>query len=444
MSELLGNRVHRIQTLKDIIKHLHKGEAPSEVKAQLRELVKECDVTEIAQMEQELMADGVPAEEIMGMCDLHSQVVQEILVERPVPLLSPGHPVKTFQLENAAIERQVRLLREALAVLTTPADDTTNAPAIEAVYTCRGLLNELMDIEKHYDRKENLLFSMLERHDITGPSTVMWGKDDEVRELLASFHEALIQDGVTSEEWEVVIPAVADPALHAVTEMIFKEEKILIPMALQSLTDVEWGEIWQQSPQFGWCLVDPEEGYKPPASQAPDLAAGVLDEVEQSGIALNIIPPLAGRTEPPKESIIFPTGALTLQQLIGIFSLLPVDLTFVDANERVRFFSEGMKKRVFVRPKAVLGRKVQHCHPPGSVHIVDEILADFRSGRQDVADFWIELRGQFIFIRYFAMRGDNGEYLGTVEVTQDLTHERQLTGERRLLEYDSDKKEDIS
>ncbi len=133
---------------------------------------------------------------------------------------------------------------------------------------------------------------------------------------------------------------------------------------------------------------------------------------------------------------VLPTGALTLDQLKGLFATLPVDLTFVDVDDRVRFFSEG-KDRVFARPKATLGRLVQHCHPPSSVHVVERILADFRAGRQSVAEFWLDFKGRFVHVRYFAVRDEGGTYLGTLEVTQDLTRERSLRGERRLLQYES-------
>ena len=118
-----------------------------------------------------------------------------------------------------------------------------------------------MDVEKHYQRKENLLFSFLERHGITGPSTVMWGKDDEARALLRELGNALAETGGTAGEWLLVARTVAEPALAAVEEMIFKEERILLPMALQTLTATEWGEIFTESPRFGYCLVDPRDGY---------------------------------------------------------------------------------------------------------------------------------------------------------------------------------------
>ncbi|MAT73515.1 MAG: hypothetical protein CMJ58_28875 [Planctomycetaceae bacterium] len=446
MSELLDNRAHRIRTLKHVIKHLHAGDAPEQVREQLKQLVRECDAGEIAQMEQELIAEGVPVHEIMGMCDLHSQVVSEVLVERAAPKLAPGHPAQTFRSENAALEQHVEVLREALDALKQPADGDGDRPSTESVIRCRALANELMDIEKHYQRKEHLLFSMLERHGITGPSTVMWGKDDEVRELVKSLHEAILQEDVSCEEWAIVHTAVAEPAFEAVREMIFKEERILLPMSLQTLTEVEWGQIWQQSPQFGWCLVSPESGYQPPEEDAAGIPGEVRDRAKLAGVALNIISPAEAASDakstttsrPAKVdgSIVFPTGSLTLEQLKAIFGALPCELTFVDSEDRVRFTSEGRNK-VFARPLAVIGRKVQHCHPPGSVHIVDQILDDFRSGRQSVADFWISFKGRFVFIRYFALRNESGEYVGTLEVTQDLSRERELNRERRLLQYDS-------
>jgi DUF438 domain-containing protein len=138
----------------------------------------------------------------------------------------------------------------------------------------------------------------------------------------------------------------------------------------------------------------------------------------------------------------FPTGHLSLDQLRAIFSTLPLDVTFVDADDRVAFYSEG-PDRIFARSKAVIGRKVQKCHPPRSVHIVERILKDFREGRQNVAEFWIQFFGRFVHIRYFAVHGEDNRYLGTLEVTQDLTRLRTLEGERRLLQFESEAAEEV-
>lgn len=209
----------------------------------------------------------------------------------------------------------------------------------------------------------------------------------------------------------LVAQATAAAAADAVQEMIFKEENILLPMCLKMLTAGEWAEIWASSPRYGWCIVEPRDGYRPPESfeSEPDPRGGVQ----------------------------LPTGNLSIQQMTAMFSALPVDITFVDANDRVAFFSEG-PERVFARSRAIIGRKVQHCHPPKSVDTVNRILDDFRTGRQSVAEFWLEFHGRFVHVRYFAVRDAAHDYFGTLEVTQDVTKIRALTGERRLLQYDAE------
>ena len=411
MSELIDNRAHRISVLKEIIQHLHAGAAPDLVKERLRTLVGETDATEIMAMEQQLMAEGMPVEEVQSMCDLHSQVTRDVLVQiAPPPSIEPGHPVDTFRRENAALQQAIVTMRGIFAEI---ANVDANADAWEIVLRLRRSANDLMDLDKHYQRKEHALFSCLERHGITGPSKVMWAKDDDVRNLLKQMNQAAHDCGSAVAEARQFITRYAEPALSAVEEMIFKEENILLPMSLQTLTQNEWAEIWSASPQYGWCLVEPQTGYLPAA------AAGA-----------------ATGTMPEDGTIMMPTGHVSVEQLTAVLSTLPLDLTFVDADDRVAFFSEG-PDRIFARSKAIVGRKVQHCHPPRSADTVNKILDDFRSGRQNVAEFWIDFRGKFVHIRYFAVRNAEGAYLGTVELTQDLAPLRQLSGERRLLAYES-------
>jgi hypothetical protein len=427
MSELIDTRAGRIRTLKTVIQGLHEGEPIEAVRRRLRALVRACDASEIAAMEQELIAEGMPVSQVMGMCDLHSKAVRDVLVEDPSADVAPGHPVDTFRRENAALRQQVERLRTALASLGEGAEDAPADPTrLEEALRCFGLL---MDLDKHYQRKEHLLFPFLERHGITGPSTVMWGKDDEVRALLEELGAALSSLDGSAGEWRLVASTVAEAAFAALLEMMFKEEHILFPVSLQKLTDTEWREIAAQEPQFGYCLVDPLEGWPP----RPDAAsAESADGSRSAGYAAT-----ESTRSTATGAVVLPSGALSLSQLKAVFATLPVDLTFVDADDRVRFFSEGLN-RVFNRAKAVIGRRVQHCHPPASVGMVDRILSDFRSGGQNVAEFWIERRGRFIHIRYFAVRDEAGAYQGTLEVTQDLTRERRLEGERRLLQYEAD------
>ena len=400
MSEIIDNRAHRVRALKEIIKRLHSGEAPEAVKGRLEEIVRETDYSEIVAMEQELMAEGMPVEEIQSMCDLHSQVTRDVLVQLPPQTVPPGHPADTMRRENEALRGVILEMRQAMAKVR---QNSGGDPAEAAALEWRKAYNGLMDIEKHYQRKEHTFFSRLEAHGITGPSKVMWGKHDEIRGLLKGLDGAIGRRDT----------AAGEAALAMIEEMIYKEEEILLPMCLDTFTEDDWAEIWQASPQYGWCLVEPREGYQPPKT------------VAREGLKLS-----------SKEAVQLPTGSLTLEQLLAIFSTLPVDLTFVDADDRVAFFSEG-PDRVFARSRAIVGRKVQHCHPPRSVNVVDRIVGDFKDGRQNVAEFWIDFQGRFVHIRYFAVRDSGNQYLGTLEVTQDITAIRKLEGERRLLEYDN-------
>jgi hypothetical protein len=275
----------------------------------------------------------------------------------------------------------------------------------------RGHFNHLMDVDKHYRRKEELLFSFLEKHGITGPPKVMWGKHDETRALLRGALEAAAVAPGSAAEARAVVALAVKPAVQAIHDMIGREENILLPMSLDTLDELEWWEIARQSAEIGFCLVDPSDTWRPASIPAP------LETGEAQG----------GR-------IRLPTGSLTVKELEVMLNALPFDATFVDAEDRVRYFTHG-SERVFARSRAVLGRKVQHCHPPSSVDTVDRILEGFRSGRRHRADFWIDMRGRFVHIEYVALRDAGGAYLGCLEVTQDLTAKRALTGEQRLLSW---------
>jgi DUF438 domain-containing protein len=179
---------------------------------------------------------------------------------------------------------------------------------------------------------------------------------------------------------------------------------------MDKLTDLEWYEIYKQTLEIGFCLYDPDVEWK------PELLGDEIVESHDSDL------------------IQLPSGSFTKAELQAILNSLPVDMTFVDKNEKVKYFSQG-KDRVFHRSRAILNRDVKLCHPPSSVHIVEQILEDFRSGKEDHAPFWIQMKGKFIFIEYYALRDENGEFLGTLEVSQDLTEKRALEGDQRILEY---------
>jgi len=223
------------------------------------------------------------------------------------------------------------------------------------------------------------------------------------------------------------------PALNSVSEMIVKEEEILLPMSLDNVKPEEWLQIHRQSPGIGFCLVPAPPAWEPeipkpaPAAVRPEPAP----EREPGE-------PIA-RERGPEREIALPSGAFSRAELTAVLNALPVDITFVDTDDRVRYFSEG-RDRIFTRARAVIGREVRNCHPPKSLAAVEQILADFKAGRQERAAFWIDLGGKFVHIEYFALRDEAGTYLGTLEMSQDLTAKKKLKGERRLPAYEGAKK----
>ncbi|MBD3233749.1 MAG: DUF438 domain-containing protein [candidate division Zixibacteria bacterium] len=413
MSELINNAEKRNELLKHMIKQLHEGIAPDTVKKQLARLLGEVPYDHVVQVEQELIKEGLPQEEILKLCDIHTAVLKGAITDEEPQRVPAGHPVHTFKQENRALGFELDALNKYYEEIKQ-AD--INSDVTETWEQIRIRFNNLMDVEKHYLRKENLLFPFLEKHEITGPPTVMWGKHDETREKLKAAQETLTQaEKITAGEASSVIDLVLKPASDSIDEMIYKEENILFPMCLDTLQESEWYEIYRQSPELGFCLYDPKDEWK------------TVDAHEEPKVTQQ------------EQRIQLPSGSMTPDELNAILNTIPFDLTFVDKDDNVRYFTQG-KERIFSRSRAILGRRVQYCHPPSSVHIVEQILDDFKSGKEEHCAFWINMKGRFIHIEYYALKDKNKDYLGVLEVSQDLTEKRKLEGEQRLLTY-SDKDE---
>jgi hypothetical protein len=408
MSELINNSQSRKELLKHMILQLHEGVAPEAVRARMIELLTKIPYGEVVEVEQELISEGLPEAEVLRLCDIHSQALEGHIDLSGMKIVAPGHPVDTFKKENRELEKVVKELRELFGKAEIELSGDGKEKYINAV---KGLFNSLMDVDKHYRRKENLLFPFLEKYGITGPPKVMWGKHDETRDLLKNALNVLNMPGeFTPEMMQMKVELHFFPAVKAITDMIMKEEEILLPMTLDKLTETDWYEIYRQTNEIGYCLYDPNVTWKP---QGEDIAE--VTSAEEGTISL-------------------PSGKFTSEELLAILNTLPIDITFVDRNDKVKYFSQG-KERIFDRNRAILGRDVRMCHPPSSVHIVDQIVSDFRSGKADSAPFWIQMGGKFIHIEYFALRNENGEYLGTLEMSQELTEKRKISGDQRLLSY---------
>jgi len=406
MSEIINNREYRQKVLKELIMELHAGKTVEEVKSRFEELIKGVSASEISEMEQALIMEGMPVEEIQKLCDVHAAVFKgsiEDIHKVQKPDETPGHPVHTFKLENRELEK---LINERLKPHLAEFRASDNS---ENIYKLLEDINLLLDIDKHYSRKENLLFPYMEKYGITAPPKVMWGVDDEIRAAIKEL-KGMLQDYKGEKEQ---VYTKADEAAGRVIEMIFKEENILFPMVMETLSEDEWMTIESESDEIGYCLAGPQGKWKPERTN--------VEEKQKE----------TGQTA-ADGYLKFETGLLTAKEISLMFNNLPIDITFVDNDGAVKYFSQG-KERIFPRTKAIIGRQVHNCHPPASVHIVEKLVEDFKTGKKDSESFWIKMGGKYVYIRYFAIRDENGDYVGTMEVTQDIQPIQEISGEKRLV-----------
>jgi uncharacterized protein len=415
MSEIINNSKFRKEKLKELILKLHQGENPQQVRAELISTLQQIPYGEVVEVEQELIKEGLPETEVLKLCDVHGEVLDGHIDQSGAKAIPEGHPIDIFKQENKELLKVIEKAQILLGTLYAESDENFKNSALQ-IQSC---FNELMDVDKHYKRKEYLVFPFLEKKEITGPPKVMWGKHDEIREQLKGCIEILRTDGLKKSDLEDATEIVFAPVLKAMADMTKKEEDILFPMAMDVLTTEDWWQIHRQTLEFGFTLYDPKVDWKPEGMTSEDYEnAGVLNE---NGL------------------IQLPSGSFSAKEIMVILNTVPVDMTFVDKDDKVKYFTQG-NERIFARSRSIINRDVRLCHPPGSVHIIEKILDDFKSGRASHAPFWIQIQGKFIHIEYFALRDVNGEYLGTLEVSQDMTSARKLEGEKRILSY-TDKKE---
>ena len=408
MSELINNSHRRKEKLKALLLKIHHGGSEESVRNELLLSLSQIPYGEVVEVEQELIAEGLPEEEILDLCDAHSAVLEGRVDLSALKPVADGHPVDVFRKEN----EEIRKLTNAIFALISEINRETEADISDKITKLRGLFNTLFDVDKHYQRKEYLLFPYLEKAGITGPPKVMWGKHDEIRDLIKGSIEVLQTTEMTNEEFGAVAEIVLTIAATAAKEMITKEEEILFPMSLDVLTEADWYEISKQSLEIGYCLYDPQVDWKPEWAEEQSINAS-----QKGGSHVQL-----------------PSGSFSAEEIMAILNTLPVDITFVDKDDKVKYFSQSAE-RIFQRNRAILNRDVRHCHPPASAHIVDKIIDDFKSGRQSRAPFWINMGPKMIHIEYFALRNDKGEYLGTLEVSHNVTPYRELEGEQRILSY---------
>jgi len=394
--------------IKEAIRQLHAGVPPEQVKEKFRSVFEGTDSLEIAKIEEELAKEGMKRDEMRKLCDVHMAIFKEQL-EKQMPNMKPSQPVSILMEEHKIMlqlaEKLVSLANKILKV-----NDLRYVA--EEIHQVEHVTEDFTDSEKHYLREENVLFPIVEKHGVTEPPAIMWMEHDQIREQKKKLQQ-LIKDvdaqsfpDFKSKLWETA-KALSD----LLASHFYKENNILFPAAMSVVTEAEWIDVGKEFDEIGYCCFTPPEMTKTAPAKAK-----------------------TGQAPVPAGVLNFETGNLTKEQLEALLNTLPVDITFVDANDTVQYFNKP-DKRFFVRTKAIIGRKVANCHPEKSLHIVGRIVESFKTGKKNVAKFWITLNSRFLLIRFFAVRDASGKYLGAIEVVQDLTDLKKLEGERRLLDW---------
>jgi hypothetical protein len=404
MSEFINNQTIRQEKLKKLIRSLHEGKSLEQAKKEFKEEFGSITTAEITTMEQALIKEGMTVGEIQRLCDVHAAVFDGSISDIHSPKDEvdniPGHPAHVFLEENRRLEK---LLSEEI-------EPYLNQSGKTAILMLRVGFDRLKEIDKHYARKEYAFFPHLEKKGITVPPKVMWGVDDEIRSAIKDVIKLLSESAVD----EVKTYALIRETVTKVRDMISKENNILLPLLKENLNLFNWISVELATPDIGWFLEKPKDEWK---DQTPkiDSKSKKKETLVKSADEVN-----------------FDVGSLSVEQVNAMLNTLPFDITFVDREGHVRYFTQG-KERIFARPPTIIGRHVSMCHPPASVHVVEDIIESFKDGRKDHEDFWIKMKDMFVYIRYFAVRNAKGEYLGTLEVTQDIKPITELQGEKRLV-----------
>jgi len=398
MSEIINNHSqYRFNELCNFARQLMNGTNGRKLIETHQEVIKTVTPVETMQMFDVLLNEGFSFEKVKEYTGKIINVFFKSLEAQQWKKPSEPHFIYYLMQENVEVKKHMLSLK----ALTKELFHTSQPNLTLLNVRFKETIALIKQYELHYIKKENILFSYIEK---AFPQykclQLMWSFHDDFRKSVKNI-ETIINDGLQELEQ---LNIEMGKLFFVVLPIIFREEQIVFPVVLPVIQERDWQNMLIQANEIGWCYIN-----QPQLLSTNVIYQGYVDDK----IDLN-------------------TGYLSAQQLMLLFKSLPVDITFVNENDEVCYFSET-SDRIFPRSKAIIGRKVQNCHPPESVHVVNQIIDDFKSKQRSHADFWIQIHARFVHIRYFALYDDAGVYQGTIEVSQDVTEIRTLTGEKRLL-----------
>ena len=419
MSEFIDNveQEPRVQNLLEFVRRVHEGADVEPTAAEYEDTIESVRPYDVLVVEDVLLGEGASVTKIKSEIEPVLKLVGPALEEFDWDRPDRGHPVDNFLRENRAVESHLTELTR----LAEKIEGAESAP-LTAIGEVQTHIEALADVETHFVRKENELFPHLEAHwKHDKPLGVMWSIHDDIRSTRSSI-ESLLSDPETNPKTFVNLLSKLTSLLQG---LIFKEERIIFPVAMESLSEDQWAEIQRHSLDIGYFEIEPQFAFADPDAKSETDDGRNPSNADDTG---------TGRLPPGAVTVGFETGSLDVAHIEMLWDTLPVDVTYVDEDDRVRYFNNP-DDRIFPRSGSIIGRTVQNCHPPESVDRVEEILDAFRNGDEDEARFWIQNGDAFVVIEYYALRDDAGTYRGTLEVTQEVSDIRDLADEKRLVDW---------
>ncbi len=414
----------KIEALKEIIRSIHRGASIEELKKKYGQILSRISPFEIPLIEQQLVNEGMPVSEILKLCDLHVELFREHLMGRSLSGVPEGHPLDLLVRENEHILRYAEVLSTYAGALLKAGDEEARRRILGNL---RDILGELRKIRTHYRKNQMLIFPYLERRGIVAVPRVLWGREDQVIVKLRELYTLLEQAEREPEKYAARLAEEAVALSREIGELVFRENKILYPATWALFSEGEWAAIHEIAKDIGY-IVELTAEWKPSAK--PVLPYEISGEVTEEQVER--LPPefraAALKTMKPdpyrvrrKGDLELETGFVSKEELEAIFKVLPIELTYADAEDRVRLFTKNLYHKGFPRTKTILSRRIEFCHPPRLEHLVRSVVDDLKAGKYDHREFWTRQGDRILRVLIAAVRGRDGEYLGTLEIVEDLT-----------------------
>jgi len=416
----------KIDLVKELLKSIHRGVSVEELKKKYNDILSQISPIEIPLIEQQLVREGISIEDILKLCDLHVELFREFLKSRELREVPKGHPVDLFMRENEWILKQAEALSLYASALANATDENTRKSYLEAV---KRVLVELRKIRLHYRKIQMLVFPYLERRGIAAVPRVLWGREDQVIMKIRQLLELLSRINVVDESSAKLVSEKALEIAKEASELVFRENKILYPAVYALFSEGEWVAIAEIANEMGWLIDIREVEWKPSAKPVlpyeidgritPQQIEALPQEFRSMALARGVEPD--NYVIKRDNDIELSTGFLIAGEIDAIFRSLPLEVTYADKNDRVRFFSESRLGRGFVRTKTILGRRIEFCHPPRLEKLVRQTVDELKQGKASYREFWTKLGDSILRVLIVPVKGVNGEYLGTIEIVEDMT-----------------------